>query len=102
MQYSCGMDHEPLYLQVAADLATMIDGGQLAPAQRLPSVRALARQRGISLSTAVASLRSLERRGLIEARPQSGFFVRSRQPRLAEPTQARLPRAARLVGIQAM
>src|SRR6187551_60992 len=104
MQYSWRMDRNdsPLYLRVAADLAALIDGGQLAPAQRVPSVRELARQRGISLTTAVASLRSLEQRGLIEARPQSGYFVARRSARLAEPTQARLPRAARLVGMQAM
>jgi DNA-binding transcriptional MocR family regulator len=65
-------------------------------------VRELARQRGVSLTTAVASLRSLEQRGLIEARPQSGYFVSPRVPRLAEPRPARLPRAARLVGMQAM
>lgn len=92
----------PLYLQVAADLAALIDGGQLAPSARVPSVRELARQRGVSLTTAVASLRSLERRGLIVARPQSGYFVARREPRLAEPVQERLPRVARRVGLQAI
>jgi DNA-binding transcriptional MocR family regulator len=95
-------DDAPLYLQVAADLAALIDGGQLAPAQRVPSVRELARQRGVSLTTAVASLRNLEQRGLIQARPQSGYFVAPRGRQLAEPRDARLPRAARLVGMQAM
>jgi DNA-binding transcriptional MocR family regulator len=49
----------------------------------------------------VASLRSLEQRGLIIARPQSGYFVARRPSRLAEPQPARLPRAARHVGVQA-
>ncbi|MET0291120.1 MAG: PLP-dependent aminotransferase family protein [Steroidobacteraceae bacterium] len=91
----------PAYLRIAADLASLIDGGQLAPAERVPSVRELARQRGVSLTTAVASLRHLEQRGLIVARPQSGFFVARRSPRLEEPRLTRLSRAARRVGIEA-
>ena len=104
MQYSWAMepDAEPLYLRVAADLAALIDGGQLAPAARVPSVRELARQRGVSLTTAVASLRSLEQRGLIVARPQSGYYVARRAPRLAEPLPTRPPRGSRLVGVQAL
>ncbi len=103
MQYSSGMRTElaPTYLRIASDLASLIDGGQLAPTQRLPSVRELARQRGVSPTTAVASLRHLEQRGLIVARPQSGFFVARRAPRLPEPRATPLPRVARHVGLQA-
>lgn len=92
----------PLYLQLADELARLIEGGQLQPLERVPSVRRLALQRGVSLTTAVAALRTLEQRGLIEARPQSGFFVAQRAPRLAEPTAPRLPHRARLVGMQAL
>ncbi|RYG82266.1 PLP-dependent aminotransferase family protein, partial [bacterium] len=105
LRYSWTMDSvapSPLYLKVAAELKSLIDGGQLAPAQRVPSVRELMRQRGISLTTAVASLRNLEQRGLIEARPQSGYYVARREPRREEPRAPRLPRGARLVGLQAM
>jgi DNA-binding transcriptional MocR family regulator len=93
---------EPLYLAVAADLAGLISAGQLRPRQRVPSVRRLAEQRGVSITTAVASLRHLEERGLIEARPKSGYFVSRRRPQLAEPRAVALPRTARLVGAQAM
>lgn len=80
----------------------MISGGQLGPQERVPSVRSLARQRRISATTAIASLRSLERRGLIEARPQSGYFVARRRPQLAEPAQARVSRVVRAVGVKAL
>jgi DNA-binding transcriptional MocR family regulator len=93
---------EPLYLGVASDLAGLITSGQLRPQQRVPSVRRLAEQRGVSVTTAVASLRHLEQRGLIEARPKSGYFVARRRPQLAEPRAVALPRTARLVGAQAM
>ena len=93
---------EPLYLAVASDLAGLISAGQLRPRQRVPSVRQLAQQRGVSITTAVASLRHLEQRGLIEARPKSGYFVSRGRPQLAEPRAVALPRTARLAGAQAM
>jgi DNA-binding transcriptional MocR family regulator len=93
---------EPLYASVAADLAGLIASGQLQPRTRVPSVRRLAQQRGISITTAVASLRVLEQQGLIEARPKSGYFVATRRAPPPEPAAVELPRTARLVGAQAM
>jgi DNA-binding transcriptional MocR family regulator len=93
---------EPLYHAIADDLAGLIAAGQLPPRSRVPSVRRLARQRGISITTAVASLRLLEQRGLIEARPKSGYFVALRRPPPPEPSVVDLPRTARLAGAQAM
>jgi DNA-binding transcriptional MocR family regulator len=93
---------QPLYQTLASQLAGLIESGGLKPAQRVPSVRRLAVQRGVSITTAVASLRLLEERGLIEARPKSGYFVAQRNTRLPEPVPVELPRRARLVGTQAM
>ena len=93
---------EPLYASVAGDLAGLIASGQLQPRSRVPSVRLLARQRGVSITTAVASLRLLEQQGLIEARPKSGYFVAPRRAPPPEPATVELPRTARLVGAQAM
>jgi DNA-binding transcriptional MocR family regulator len=50
----------------------------------------------------VASLRELEQRGLIEARPKSGYFVARRRPPPAAPASVELPKRARLVGTQAV
>lgn len=91
----------PLYLAVAEDLAQLIGAGSLKAPDRVPSVRELARQRSISITTAVASLRELEQRGLIEARPKSGYFVARRRPLPATPEQVELPKRARLAGTQA-
>jgi DNA-binding transcriptional MocR family regulator len=95
-------DAAPLYLSVANDLAGLIANGQLKAPARVPSVRRLAQQRGVSITTAVASLRVLEQRGLIVARPKSGYFVASRRSSAPEPVAVDLPRTARLVGAQAM
>jgi DNA-binding transcriptional MocR family regulator len=66
----------PLYLSLADRLAGLASSGSLRPGARLPSVRALSEQHGVSISTAVQAYRTLEDRGVIEARPKSGFFVR--------------------------
>jgi DNA-binding transcriptional MocR family regulator len=92
----------PVYVRIAEELARLIETQALRPGERLPSVRRLARQKRISATTAVASLRSLERRGLIEARPQSGYFVRLRAQALAEPRLPRPRSSARPVGISGL
>jgi len=92
----------PLYQSLAGELAGLIDAGSLAPQQRLPSVRRLAAQRGVSITTAVATLRLLEEQGLIEARPKSGYYVAARRAPPPEPAAVELPRRARLVGMPAM
>lgn len=77
------------YRQLAAELAEAIDRGSLPAGARLPSVRACAAQHALSLNTVTAAYRLLEDRGLIEARPQSGFYVRSSLPALQRPLRAR-------------
>lgn len=77
------------YRQLAAELAEAIDRGSLPAGARLPSVRACAAQHALSLNTVTAAYRLLEDRGLIEVRPQSGYYVRSSLPALQRPLRAR-------------
>src|SRR5262249_11571105 len=63
------------YEELASFIAGLIAGGTLPPGARVPSLRAITRQRRVSLSTAVQAYRLLEDRGVIEARPQSGYYV---------------------------
>ncbi|MFT3812581.1 MAG: PLP-dependent aminotransferase family protein [Acidovorax sp.] len=70
----------PLYRRLAADYRQAVERGQLQVGERLPSVRALMRRHGVSLSTALQTLRCLEDQGQIEARPRVGYFVRGAQP----------------------
>ncbi len=70
------LQRTPIYQQLADDLGDLIHLGFLRPGERLSSVRKLAHERGVSISTVVQALRVLEEQAMIEARPQSGFFVK--------------------------
>jgi DNA-binding transcriptional MocR family regulator len=65
-----------LYEQVAERIQTLIGEGTLQPGDRLPSVRKLHQQFSVSISTVLEAYRLLEDRGLIGARPQSGYYVK--------------------------
>jgi len=84
-------EREPLYLQVAEGLEKMIGGEILRIGDKLPSVRMLSEKNGISMGTAFQAYYHLEAKGLIEARPKSGYYVRFNMrrmpglPRVAEP-----------------
>lgn len=67
-----------LYHQVASELRTRIDKGVYAPGERVPSVRRLSEQMQVSIATVIEAYARLEGQGLIEARPQSGYYVRAR------------------------
>src|SRR5579862_9432124 len=67
----------PLYIQIAEGLTHQVTRGALRPGDRVPSLRQLSRQQRVSLSTALQAYLWLENRGYIEARPQSGFYVRT-------------------------
>lgn len=69
---------DPLYERLAYRIAGLIEHGTFRPGDRVPSVRRLSRQQDVSITTCLAAYRLLEDRGLIEARPQSGYYVRAR------------------------
>lgn len=101
-----------LYEQLADEMAGMIAERILRPGDRLPSVRRLAQGKKLSVSTVVQALRQLEERGLVEARPQSGFFIRlpshNQNPQLVPQTHQRLARpvavdiSSRIMGVLAL
>jgi DNA-binding transcriptional MocR family regulator len=61
--------------QIATTLASRIRDGHIAPGARMPSVRTVSEQHGISTSAALQAYRRLQQRGLLVARPQAGFYV---------------------------
>lgn len=89
-----------LYEEVAAELARLIEGGVLRPGDRIPSVRAMCRERGVSLSTVLEAYRRLQDRGLIEPAPRSGYFVSAHWKDLpSEPGISRTARGSRKVDV---
>ena len=66
------------YHSLAAETEKLITDRVLRPGDRLPSVRQVCRTHQISPITVTQAYYLLESRGLIEARPNSGYFVRAR------------------------
>jgi DNA-binding transcriptional MocR family regulator len=64
-----------LYMNLAELLSARIEQGFYRPGDRLPSVRALSTEHGVSLSTVQQAYRQLEDNGLAAPRPKSGYFV---------------------------
>jgi DNA-binding transcriptional MocR family regulator len=67
-----------------SSLLRLIEQDTLRPGHRVPSVRRMSLQRGVSISTVLQAYTVLENRGYLEARPQSGYYVRPR-PLLSVP-----------------
>jgi DNA-binding transcriptional MocR family regulator len=63
------------YQVLAEEAAQRIRSGSLKPGDRLPSVREVREQRGLSASTVFSAYYSLESQGLVEARNRSGYYV---------------------------
>lgn len=85
-----------LYERVAHLVEKQIATGALRANDRIPSVRSMSRAAKVSVSTVVQAYVHLENIGLIEARPQSGFYVRPPDPRVvpeprAKPSRSRRP-----------
>jgi DNA-binding transcriptional MocR family regulator len=84
-------DRAPLYIELAQEIQELVEQGTLRPGHRLPSVRRMALQRDVSISTVIQAYTVLENRSVLEARPQSGFYVRPQiplqapEPRMAKP-----------------
>lgn len=88
-------DHK--YVEVADRIETLIGKKVFKIGDKLLSVRALSKEQGISLSTAFQAYYLLESKGLVEARPQSGYYVKYSPdhildlPKVSEPLDDALP-----------
>jgi DNA-binding transcriptional MocR family regulator len=81
----------PAYLTLADSLQGQVQANVFRPGDRLPSVRSLCLDHRLSMETVLHTFRVLEDRGLVEARPRSGFYIKFRN-QSPEP----LPRPLRL------
>jgi DNA-binding transcriptional MocR family regulator len=81
---------ELLYVKIANSLEQQINNHVLKVGDKLPSIRMICRQHGVSMSTAQFAYYELEAKSLIEPRPQSGFYViHSFRKKLAMPDVSR-------------
>ena len=69
------MKSDFLYVEISNKIAKLISNRVLKTGDRLPSVRMLCQEHGISMNTAKRVFLELEAQSLIESKPQSGYFV---------------------------
>ena len=87
------------YEEIAHLVTALVDGGTLMPGARAPSLREISRDQNVSMATAMQAYRLLEDRGILQVRPQSGFYV-ARRPLLREaPSMSRPPARATDVSV---
>ncbi|WP_254780981.1 GntR family transcriptional regulator [Modestobacter sp. DSM 44400] len=65
----------PPYEQIRAQMAAVIDSGQLDAGTRLPTIRALAADLGVATGTVARAYRELETAGLVASRRRLGTVV---------------------------
>ncbi|GAA1306889.1 GntR family transcriptional regulator [Planotetraspora silvatica] len=87
---------EPPYRRIVADIRRRIEDGRLAPGDRVPSTRQIARDWGVALATATKALATLRQEGLVRAQPRVGTVVAPRDAGAeARPAQGEPRRRAR-------
>jgi DNA-binding transcriptional regulator YhcF (GntR family) len=64
-----------LYERLVGEIEGMVARGVLKPGERVLSVRRTSEQYNLSITTVVRAFLLLKSRGVIESRPQSGYFV---------------------------
>ena len=64
-----------LYRRVADRIQSMIEAGTFKAGDRVPSLRSLSSKLSVSVNTVREAYMVLESRGILEAKPQTGFFV---------------------------
>jgi len=79
------------YRELAGELAALIRDGSLRAGDRVPSVRTLRRERGLSPATVMRAFEVLDADGLIETRPRSGYYVSTRAHQPAREPQRSKP-----------
>lgn len=71
----------PVYLQIAGQIRDRVRAGSLAPGDRLPPIRELARSLGVNRDTVSTAYETLASEGVVDARVGRGTFVRGLRPR---------------------
>lgn len=67
------MNKDFLYTEIAKGIANQITTGVLKAGDKLPSVRILCREYGISMNTAKRVFLELESLSLVNSKPQTGY-----------------------------
>ncbi len=74
----------PLYFQIMEEIKHLLAAGQLAPGDRLPTVRQLAVDLAINPNTVAKAYDELRREGFLDVRQGIGTFVTRSRPQFSE------------------
>jgi len=88
-----------LYQQLAEELETAIRSGDYRHGDKLPSIRGVCAQHGVSMATAVQAYERLQQNGLIEAKPKQGYFVRLNADQQPQPMASKPKMRANKVSV---
>lgn len=91
-----------LYQQVIDLIQSMLLSGSLRNGDKLPSLRKLSRQLSISIPTVKQAYIELERLNKVEARPKSGYFLKTEEGLLNQPKRANFVRRPVAVRCQSL
>ena len=83
----------PKYQQIARQVGDKLRTGVLRPGDKLPSVRLLSQELGVSINTVQQAYYVLEAEGLVDVRPQSGYYARTAGDRLEQVPRRSAPQA---------
>lgn len=64
-----------LYDRISRYILDQVEQGTLSPGDRAPSLRALSKKLGVSISTVSQAYAALQDLGVLRVRPQSGYYV---------------------------
>ena len=73
------------YIRLADEIEGKIKGGVYRVGEKLPSLRRLHGHTGFSISTVYQAYIELEKRGMVEPRAKSGYFVKPLLTRILPP-----------------
>lgn len=73
------------YEKVEQRIMGLIGQGMVKPGEKLPSIRSLGRSMGMSMTTVIQAYGELEKKGIIQSRERSGFFVHPELSTLGRP-----------------
>lgn len=79
-----------LYQQVIIMVREMQEASALRPGDKLPSLRSFSQKLKVSIPTVRQAYTELERQGVIEARPKSGYFLKASVSDTLQPKRVKL------------
>ncbi|UNO38523.1 TetR/AcrR family transcriptional regulator C-terminal domain-containing protein [Streptomyces sp. MST-110588] len=68
-------EHVPPYLRIVTEIRRRIAAGELAPGDRIPAIRQVAKEWDVALATAAKALTVLRQEGVVRTQPRVGTVV---------------------------